>query len=95
MQSRRSLPSVYGYGLMFIMVGILGLGSPWSAAAEEKVVDGVILKKEQPPVTKEPKDPGEKPKKDGKVPESSSLILLGAGLAGLGIWAWRRNSSKV
>ena len=30
-----------------------------------------------------------------RVPEASSVLLLGAGLAGLGIWAWRKKSTKV
>lgn len=30
-----------------------------------------------------------------RVPESSSLLLLGAGLAFIGIWGWRRNATKV
>jgi len=34
-----------------------------------------------------------RPQPSYRVPESSSLILLGAGLAGVGIWAWRRKST--
>ena len=37
----------------------------------------------------------QRPQPTHRVPETSSLILLGVGLAGFGIWAWRRKSSQT
>jgi hypothetical protein len=80
---------------MFIVVGIIGLSSPWSAAAEVPVVDGLTTA--VTPVlgavrTIDPV-PVNPPIRKGKVPEPSSLILLGAAVAGLAIWRWK--STKV
>ena len=88
MKKRVGLIGSIVLGAATVIVGLSG-----GLAAAQSTVDGLTTTVR--PVVVEPLRPILDPKPVYRVPESSSLILLGAGFAGLALWTWRKRSTKI
>lgn len=97
MKKRISLLGSMVLGVVFVTAGLsgnfvlAGVGQELKADLKDLKSD---LKADLKDLKGDVKDIIDKNKPVSRVPEASTVMLLGAaGLAGLGIWAWRRKST--